>query len=88
MNVELKPHTEINHDGSKSHADVYPFVNGRPEKQLATCAMCELYKEDEEWCDGWVNDKDNAPLFCGPICTKFTPNNEAVAIISALEIQE
>lgn len=87
MRLEFLPYVEIDGRGQKTSADVYPFVNGKPAKQLASCGMCQLYKEDAEYCDGWVDDKANAPMFCGPICTKFTPTNEAEEIIAALEIE-
>lgn len=86
MTLELLPHVEIYANGSKSSSDVYPFVNGKPSKELATCEMCKLYRDDVDWCDGWVEDKDNAPFFCGPICKKFSPNHEAQELISSLSI--
>lgn len=87
MNIEFKPHIEVNADGSRSHSDVFPFVNGKPAPSIANCVYCRLYRENSDWCAGWVNDKENAPLFCGPICTKFTPTGEAYDRISAMEVE-
>lgn len=89
MFVEFMPHTEVNRDGSKSHSDIYPFVAGKPAPSLASCSMCTKYSDEESEqpnyiCEGWRAEPDNAPLFCGPICDRFTPTPEAAQIILAI----
>lgn len=86
MSIEFRPHVEINADGSKSRSDIFPFVGGKPASCIASCGFCKLYREGADWCDGWKNDKENAPLFCGPICTKFSPTDAATDLIKAMEV--
>lgn len=89
MFVEFKPLTEENADGSFSRSDIYPFVAGKPAPRLASCSMCTKYSDEESEqpsyiCEGWRAEPDNAPLFCGPICDRFTPTPEAAQIILAI----
>ncbi|HGM4307248.1 TPA: hypothetical protein ACKPFN_003667 [Pseudomonas aeruginosa] len=86
MKIEFRPHVEVGSNGSKSYSEVFPFVNGQPANQIASCGYCTLNRDESECCDGWVDDKENAPFFCGPICTKFDPTSEAVDLIEAMEI--
>ena len=72
MKVEIKPHSWRDKGGRKYHADCYPFINGNPIPAVASCSNCKLQqKGDEEYCDGWKDNPEDAPLFCGPICPKF-----------------
>ena len=48
MNIEFKPHIEVNTDGSRSHSDVFPFVNGKPAPSIANCPYCRLYRQDTD----------------------------------------
>lgn len=80
--LEVLSHSWTNKDGSKSRADCYPFVNGTPCAKIASCSFCKFNNNDADYCDRWIDDKDNAPLFCGPICYEFSPNKEAEDIIN------
>lgn len=70
MEIEIKPHN-YEMGGHKMHAECFPFINGEPIYSINNCGNCSMDAEDAEWCDGWVNDKDNAPIGCGSICPKF-----------------
>lgn len=61
MKIEFRPHVEVGSNGSKSYSEVFPFVNGQPANQIASCGYCTLNRDESEWCDGWVDDKENAP---------------------------
>ena len=74
--LEIRPHSWTER-GENYSARFYPFVNGEPCPELADCENCRLYT-GAEYCDGWIEEPDNAPMFCGPICDRFDPVPERV----------
>jgi hypothetical protein len=69
MQIEIKSHT-WKERGENHGADCFPFIDGKPRHDI-DCQNCEHFREGAEWCQGWIDDQDNAPMFCGPICPKF-----------------
>lgn len=70
--IEIKPYGFIE-NGKTYYVECYPYINNQPVPSIAHCQYCSLYNPDEnEICDGWKDAPDEAPLFCGPICHKFT----------------
>lgn len=74
MKLEILPHQWVNKLGSKCAAEYYPYIDGNPAPEIATCKACMFYNTNlkEGYCDAWRDEPENAPWFCGPICNKFT----------------
>ena len=74
IKVELKPYSwEIN--GELYRSDFFPFVDGIPRKDLASCNNC-IFDNGTDECEKTKeirNKKDDKLyLFCGAICGYFT----------------
>ena len=69
--IEIRSY-QYTKNGRTFHAQCYPYVHGKPLPSIAHCRYCRLYDpREEEICLGWKDDPDSAPLFCGPVCSKF-----------------
>jgi hypothetical protein len=83
LTLEVLPHRWAAY-GRTSAAECYPFLNGEPAPTLATCSACVSYIEGED-CKQWRDRMDEAPIFCGPICHLFEPNDTTVRGLLGLE---
>lgn len=84
MKIEIKSHSykigETNY-----RADCYPFVNNKPISSIADCSFCKKNNPEAEYCDGWIDEPENSPIFCGPICPRFDLVDSMVKLLGELQ---
>ena len=68
--LEIKPHQYKEH-GQNYKADFFPFVNGKPRRDLANCELCVFYIPDGHCRKEHLIPNEKGWLFCGPICGYF-----------------
>lgn len=71
--LTIQPHRWEEH-GRKLAADFYPFVDGKPAPELATCTKCRHFVEGGD-CLPFKDPAKAATCypFCGPVCGEFKP---------------
>jgi len=70
MRIEIKPHKWDEH-GHHYKASFFPFVDGKPRRDLANCELCEFYIPDGHCRKEHLIPNEKGWLFCGPICGYF-----------------
>jgi len=68
--IQIKPR-RWEENGTKYYADCYPYINDNPVPSINSCENCVKDNPNEDYCDEWRDKVEEAPLFCGSICSKF-----------------